>query len=243
MKISTILLLISFLWSANVFGQEFNKKINKDSLLKIVIKKLPEEKRKEFLKEYKKGNESTKEFLLFILAMPTSSKKELVANIDSNFEKINYLKTEYLKLVPKDYVVYIEFNPADNITMTKESIDLKIEHIDNIEKKLIQEWNLEYNSPKLAQMLTPLKWTGTTINYIKQMLSDANCVSIENSEITTIGFGRSGMGKYSFKLFKDNLTPEEIKEFNDGCTYIFYKNNIVLEYRGGAIGPQCFPKP
>ncbi|MGE6221326.1 hypothetical protein ACQKCH_16000 [Nubsella zeaxanthinifaciens] len=243
MKIYTFLLLASFFCSTNVFGQEFNKKINKDSLLKIVITKLPEEKKKEFLKEYKKGNESTKEFLLFMLSMPTSSKKELIANIDLNFEKINYLKTEYLKLVPKGYVVYIEFNPADNITMTKENIDLKIEYVDGKEKKIIQEWNLEYNSPKLAQMLIPLKWTSTSINSIKQMLSDANCISIENSEITTIGFARSGMGKYSFKLFNDSLTPEEINEFNDGCTYIFYKKNIVLEYGGGAIGPQCFPKP
>ena len=49
------------------------------------------------------------------------------------------------------------------------------------------------------------------------------------------------MGKYYYLVFDDNLSQNEIEEFNDGCTYIFYKNNIVLKYSGGTIGPQCFP--
>ena len=52
---------------------------------------------------------------------------------------------------------------------------------------------------------------------------------------------RSGMGKYSLKLFDIDLTNDQIKQYNDGCTYIFYKKNIVLEYGGGAVGSQCFP--
>ena len=60
----------------------------------------------------------------------------MIANIDSNFDNINILKTEYSKLVPKNYIVSIEFNPADKIIMTKESIDLKIEDTSN------KQWNL-----------------------------------------------------------------------------------------------------
>ena len=241
MKRFIISLLSSLVVTLSVFGQEFNKTINKDSLLQVILKDLAEPKKSELLKLYNEGNEQSKEFLLFMFSMPRSSKKELISNIDSNFEKISSLKTSYLKLLPKDYIVSIEFNPADKIASTKESIDLKIEHTNNKQSDLKQEWNLEYNSEKLTQMIKPLGWTNETLTIIKTLLADAKCVSIENGNITTIGFARSGMGKYFFKLFDKDLTIEQIKEYNDGCMYIFYKKNIVLEYGGGAVGSQCFP--
>lgn len=237
-----IVLFLSFFSSTiNVCGQDFNKNINKDSLFQTILKGLPENKKSELLKIYNEGDEQTKEFFLVMFSMPRSSKKELVANIDSNFDKINFLKNAYLKLVPKDYIVSIEFNPEDKISMTKESIDLKIKHTTDKQTGIKQEWNLEYNSDKLVQMLIPLKWTNETVKSIKKLLADAKCVSIQNGEITTIGFARSGMGKYFFKLFDSDLINEQIKQYNDGCTYIFYKKNIVLEYGGGAVGSQCFP--
>jgi hypothetical protein len=241
MKRFIILILSSLALTITVCGQGFNKSINKDSLLQVIIKKMPEDRKAEFLKTYNEGNEQSKEFLLFMFSMPTSSKKEMIENIDSNFNKIISLKTTYLKLVPKDYIVSIEFNPADKIASTQESIDLKIEHINTKQRDFKQEWNLEYNSKKLAQMIKPLGWTNETLTTIKKLLADAKCVSIENGKITTVGFARSGMGKYFFKLFDKDLTSEQIKQYNDGCTYIFYKTNIVLEYGGGAVGPQCFP--
>jgi len=138
-------------------------------------------------------------------------------------------------------MVSIEFNPADKITMMKETIDLKIEDTSNNQSKLTQDWNLEYHSKKLSEMIKPLGWTNETLQTVKKLLANAHCISIENGEMTTIGFARSGMGKYFFILFDNNLTDNQIKEYNDGCTYIFYKKNIVLEYGGGAIGSQCFP--
>jgi hypothetical protein len=241
MKHFAISVLSSFLVTLSVFGQEFNKTINKDSLLQVILKDLAEPKKSELLKLYNEGNEQSKEFLLVMFSMPRSSKKELISNIDSNFENISSLKASYLKLVPKDYIVSIEFNPADKIALTKESIDLRIEHTTNKQKDLKQEWNLESNSEKLTQMIKPLGWVNETLTTIKKLLADANCVSIENGNVTTIGFARSGMGKYFFKLFDTDLTNEQIKKYNDGCAYIFYKKNIVLEYGGGAIGSQCFP--
>jgi len=241
MKYFIIFLLSSFTLTNTVCGQEFNKAINKDSLLQTILKDLPEPKKSELLKMYNEGNDQTKEFFLIMFSMPRSSKKELISNIDSNFDKISLLKTAYLKLVPRDYIISIEFNPADKIASTKESIDLKIEHINNKERDFKQEWNLEYNSRKLAQMINPLGWTNATLTTIKKLLADANCVSIKNGDITTVGFARSGMGKYSFKLFDKDLSSEQIKEYTDGCTYIFHKKNIVLEYGGGAVGSQCFP--
>ena len=240
MKHAIIFLLSFLLCAINVSAQEFNKSINKDSLFKTYLKDLPEPRKSEIQKTYNEGSEKAKEFFLIMFSMPRSSKKELISNIDSNYERINFLKTAYLKLVPKDYIVSIEFNPANTIAERKESIDLKIEHISNNQSDLKQEWNLEYNSKKLAEMIRPLGWTSETLATIKKLLFNANCVSIENGNITTIGFARSGLGKYSFKLFNSDLTKEQIKQYNNGCTYIFYKKNIVLEYGGGAIGTQCF---
>ena len=236
-----IFLLSSFALTNTVCGQEFNKAINKDSLLQTILKDLPEPKKSELLKMYNEGNDQTKELFLIMFSMTRSSKKELISNIDSNFDKISLLKTSYLNLVPKDYIVSIEFNPADKIASTKESIDLGIQHKYNKQTDYKKEWNLEYNSKVLAEMITPLGWTNETLTTIKKLLADANCVSIENGDITTIGFARSGMGKYYFKLFDSDLNSDQIKQSNNGCTYIYHKKNIVLEYGGGAVGSQCFP--
>ena len=45
---------------------------------------------------------------------------------------------------------------------------------------------------------------------------------------------------YFYKLFDQQLSESEIKHYNDGCQYLYHGSNIVLEYGGGAIGPQCF---
>jgi len=47
---------------------------------------------------------------------------------------------------------------------------------------------------------------------------------------------------YSYRIFPKKLSLPEINEYNDGCIYIFYKDNIVLEFGSGAIGQYCFEK-
>ncbi|MEO1218869.1 MAG: hypothetical protein AAFY45_35390, partial [Bacteroidota bacterium] len=90
-------------------------------------------------------------------------------------------------------------------------------------------------------IISTILWNPKTLNEIKELLYKANCVSIDNGKITTIGFARSGMGKYFYKVFDNDLSDSEIEKFNDGCTYIYFKKNIVFEYGGGAVGAQCFP--
>lgn len=51
----------------------------------------------------------------------------------------------------------------------------------------------------------------------------------------------SGMDKYNHLIFDHNLTAPQMKYYNNGCEYIFYKDNIVLMYGSGAIGSPCFP--
>lgn len=236
-----LLLLVSIFCVCQVSGQGINPALNKDSLFEAMVKTLPEPRQSNMREMYKKGSDNDKELVLILLAVPESSKKKLIDNVDSNYTRINYLRREYEKLVPKNCIVTIEFKAASKIMDTPETIDLFIDKNDGQGLPREQEWDLEYNAPRLAEMLKTLNWNLQTIKKIKQLLDDAHCISIKNDSVTTIGFARSGMGKYSYKLFDHDLTAEEVKQYNNGCYYIYYKKNIVLEYGGGAIGSQCFP--
>jgi hypothetical protein len=224
------------------YSQKFNKNIDKDSLLQVILKSLPEENREYVKTTYDEGNEETKEFLLFMLSMPRSSKKELIENYEQRFVEIERLKKEYSILVPDSMIVSIEFNPSERIMNSPESIDLKIYRKHSKSNSVIaQEWNLSKDSKQLSDLLKIVGWNQNTLTNIKALLDAANCISIENEKNTSIGFARSGMGKYYYVVFDKALSPKEKEEFNDGCTYQFYRDNIVLEYGGGAVGPQCFP--
>jgi hypothetical protein len=245
MKQKILVIALLFLgFVKTTFSQEFNKNIDKDSLFTTILKDIPEEKREEFKKIYEEGNEQSKDFLLFMLSMPRSSKKELVDNYENKAKAITTLKNEYAKLVPDSLFVSIEFNPENKIISTPESIDLKIYRKNPNGRSTVvkQEWNLERKSDQLNEMLTLLDWNQNTVNKIKRLLDSANCISIENaSNTTSIGFTRSGMGKYFYLVFNENLTVNEIERYNDDCIYIYYKDNIVLEYGSGATGSLCFP--
>ena len=240
------LLVVSFATSMlTIKAQEFNKNINKDSLLRIIINRFPEEKRKEYMETYNESSEEIKEFFLFMFSMPQSSKQELIDNYEKNLNQIIRLKDEYQKFVPENYSVFIEFNPKNIIINTEESIDLIIytkKGMNDNWEFVYQGWNLKYDSPELTAQIGKVGWNMETVIKIKDLLLQANCISIENGEITAIGFARSGLGKYSYKIFNSDLTEKEISEYNDKCTYIYYKDNVVLEYEGGAIGAQCFPE-
>ncbi len=258
MKQSAIIITI-FILGLNVNAQvyKFRDNIDKDSLFAVSVQRFPEEKRVEFKKMYKEGKEEEKEFLLFMISMPNSSKKELINNYNKKKGEISNLKEEYYKLVPDKYFVYIEFEPASKIFTVPEQITIKIYKIkndkinidtnevqinDNLEV-ISQNWNLNPDSKELEDIIKSIGWSKQTLSEIKILLNNANCVSIENgSDNTTIGFARSGMGKYSYKIFNNQLTENQKREYNNGCEFIYYKDNVVLEYGGGAIGPQCFEK-
>jgi hypothetical protein len=241
MKSLKILILPFLLSSFSLYAQLPIRKLNLDSLYKVALQNLPEDRRKEFIDDYNSADEKGKEFLAFMAAMPRSSKAALTKNIDTNYKNIDNLKKEYYKLVPAHYIVSIEFNPPDHIMKDNENIDLCIISDKDNETTTTQDWGLDYHSAKLDSMLTMIGWNYETLKKIKSLLMAAHCVSVENGKVCTIGFARSGMGKYSYELFDKDLTADEIKRNNDDCDFIFYRNNIVLEYGGGAVGPQCFP--
>ncbi|PQJ16669.1 hypothetical protein BST99_13915 [Aureicoccus marinus] len=247
--IAIIICLI--LTTAKIKAQDytFRKNIDKDSLFHASIKFIPEQKQKEFRKMYKDGNDQEREFILFMISMPRSSKEELIKNYEDKQAEISNLKIEYLKYVPENHIIDIEFKPESKILNVPEQIKIKIykTSINNETKEksvevVSQNWNLKPNSDELKKVIESINWTDETLKEVKNLLTKANCISIKNGNITTIGFARSGMGKYSYKIFDENLNSDKIETYNNGCEYIFYKDNIVLEYGGGAVGPQCFEK-
>ncbi len=229
----------------NVNAQELTQKISQDSLLELATKEMSESKKKAFLEAYRLGNEQDKELLLVMGLMPRSSKAKLIQNIDSNYAQIAHLKTAFLKMLPPNTEVSIEFAPANEIFNTKETIDFSIRQILNKEIKYDKEWHLELNSEKLNKMLSKIQWNNEIIMQLKALLAAAHCISIENGEnVLSIGFARSGLGEYGYKLLDTPFADmkESLKSYyNNGCNYIFYKQNIILEYMSGALGGICFP--
>ncbi|AUC75523.1 hypothetical protein [Olleya sp. Bg11-27] len=225
---------------------KFNQKIDKDSLFQVVIKKVHPTKVEELTKVFNEGNNPEKEFLLMVLSMNKSSKSEQINNLKINEDNIKKLIKEYSDLVPDSLIVYIEFNPKDIVLSTEKSIDLRI-YSNRINEnggtdQIFRESNLPYNSEVLLEQIKILGWNEKTLMDIKSLIDIANCSSIKNGEISTVGFARSGMGKYSYKFLKNDLNKEEQAKYNDGCSYIYYERNIVLEFGGGAVGQQCFEK-
>jgi len=158
------------------------------------------------------------------------SKKDLIENYNLKSKEItevrNYIKTT----TPDNKAVMIEFDGNQKLVYFHVTVDDR------------RDWNYDLliNSPKTDSLLHKLGWTQETLSTLKSKLDNANCISVESGEPCTIGYQRSGMGMYHYKIFNQTLNDSLKKQYNDGCTYIYYKDNVVLEYGGGAIGRQCF---
>lgn len=166
------------------------------------------------------------------------SVSELKENFYNKQSEIYELRNYYNSIVPKDRFVEIEFDDKNTLgrfgIMTVDSITGRSG------KSLFLDWDLKTDSEKVDSLLKTINWTKKTLKEIKSRLDNANCIEIESGEPTKIGFKRSGMGMYFFNVFKNPIPDSLIINYNDSCTYIYVNKNLVLEYGGGAIGPQCF---
>ena len=159
------------------------------------------------------------------------SKEDLVNNYKSKTKELLDLKEFIDKNVPTNKSVDIEFDGDKKFFFF---------HVDD-NGIYDNNWDLKFNSKKVDTLLAKLHWTRKTLTTIKEKLNAANCISVSSGEPCNIGFQRSGMGKYYYNLFTTPIDDKLISKYNDSCKYIFYTKNVVLEYGGGAIGPQCFP--
>ena len=163
------------------------------------------------------------------------SVSELKENFYSKEVEIRELKKYYNSIVPPDKFIEIEFE--NNKTLFRFGIQ-DINQKTN--ETLFLGWSIKTNSAKMDSLLNTIGWTQNHLKELKKKLDNANCIQIESGEPTKIGFKRAGMGQYSFVVF-NNPIPDSLKNYyNDSCRYILAGEKLVLEYGGGAIGPQCF---
>jgi len=171
-------------------------------------------------------------YVIYIFAQfDSSSYKDLTENYEQKSKEIFELKTFINSVVPANRLVDIEFD--DNNT-------LSIFHV-TVDGNYDSNWDIETNSDKADTLLQKLGWTTETLKTLKDKLDKANCISVASGDPCQIGFHRSGMGKYFYNLFNRPIADSLKTSYNDSCTYILYKDNVVLEWGGGAIGNQCFP--
>ena len=213
-----------------------------DSVFALLIKKIPKPNRVKF-KEFFDAMTDKERSFFYLMSLPVSSKKELIQNIDSNYINIKATIILFKELIPSEMEIRIQFNPPDKQPNTGESIDLSCSRNAKSGDRtlLFQEWNVGISSKELDSILIQINMNKTQLEKLRVALLKAHCISIENSDPVEVGFARSGMGLYSYLIFDRNLKDSEKKHYNNGCEYIYYKDNIVLEFEIGAVGSPCFP--
>jgi hypothetical protein len=157
------------------------------------------------------------------------SKEDLIENYELKKNEIQEIKKFIDSKIPSKTYLSIEFK----------NNQIEILHL---KKNDIYEnnWNIPINSKKIDSILSEIGWTKTDLKNLKHKLHNANCISVSSGSPLTIGWQRSGMGKYFYKIFDQNLNDSIKALYDEGCNYDYYKDNIVLEYGGGAFGRQCF---
>ncbi len=158
------------------------------------------------------------------------SKEDLIKNYIANTKAIDDLKNYVSKAIPSNKSVDIEFDGDNSLAYFHVIVDGGYD----------SNWNIKLGSRKVDTLLNELGWTRKDLSTLKEKLNNANCISVKSGEPFTIGCQRSGMGMYSYKLFNHSLSDSLKRKYNDGCNYLYYKENVVLEYGGGFMGPQCF---
>jgi hypothetical protein len=159
------------------------------------------------------------------------SKQELIDNYNAKAKEIFALKGYIDSVVIAPVSVAIEFDGNNKL--------LYFHVVDS--GNYDSNWDLKLNSTKVDTLLIKLNWTKETLSTLKAKLDDANCISISSGEPCNIGWQRSGMGMYFYNIFNKPILDSLKNTYNDSCQYILFSEKIVLQYKGGAIGPDCFP--
>jgi hypothetical protein len=176
--------------------------------------------------------------LIILIAFGAFDKDYSVSELKDNFYshevEIRELKRYYNSIVPPNKFIEIEFRD-DKTTGRFGIYDTETETVTQF-----LGWDIEIAGNTMDSLLNTIGWTRNQIIELKKKLDTANCIGIKSGEPATIGFKRCRFGMYSFNVF-DEAIPDSLKSsYNDGCTYRLAGEKLVLEYGGGAVGPQCF---
>ncbi|AJW62617.1 hypothetical protein VO54_01135 [Elizabethkingia miricola] len=254
MKKIFLLFIILLINSYTLQAQQklvFNPKINKDSLYSTLEPIFPESQRAAYREAFHSSDEEGKEYILLVLYNAQKGGKEyLITNFETYKIQIAKLRSQYEKLNFNKYIVTTFYNesslflPSSHIRITIEKIkegylnDEILDHGENLD--LVGSYSGENeNSPEIKKALTLLKWNAETLTKMKTLIQEANVLSIRNGNPVRIEVHPNLNTMFSYKIYRENLNRQQIIEYNDGCNYVYYKDNIVL-YNGASEGVLCF---
>uniref|UniRef100_UPI002631E88E hypothetical protein n=1 Tax=uncultured Tenacibaculum sp. TaxID=174713 RepID=UPI002631E88E len=149
-----------------------------------------------------------------IFTGPSYNKQDLIDNFERKKNEIIEVKKFIDSKTPFETYISIEF----------ENGELGIFHVEK-NGNYESNWNLDIDSKKTDSLLTVINWTKNDLKNLKDKLDKANCISVSSGNPTTVGWQRSGMGKFSYGIFNQNTKDSLINQYNDGCTSIYYKDN------------------
>lgn len=176
--------------------------------------------------------------------------KELVENYENKSNEI-YELVDYVKQnTPDEYVVYLEYEKKNKIDFfvgkkVKVGTHLRFEW-------LFMAWSYHIKTPykdntdgrkkKISynEAMRLLNWNDETLHQIFELLKEANCISFETGEPFSVGYARSGMGKYLYNFFEKPIPEGHKARWNDKENFVLYNERVVLEYGAGAGGRQVF---
>lgn len=236
MRLPFLLFILAF-YSNSIHGQVFNSKYDLDSVYQSLS--VPNQEQYDSL--YNSSDSEFKEFIVFMLTMPRSSQAELVENYQRKNEEIAALTSYFKSIVPDSVSVSIEFSPENEVWSMPASLDFFIRKPNSNQRH--GNWNLEYGDAELDSLLGELGWNYQTLEDLMGYLDRANCISIEYDEYYSVGYSRSGMGMYFYRIYEQALTQAELDQLVDDCILRYYSDSVLLEYGSGAIGSLCFPDP
>lgn len=160
------------------------------------------------------------------------------------------LRSYYEKLNFNKYIVTVSYG-ENPLFLPSSYIKISIDKIKEgylNDEILDRRQNLEYINQysgewKLIEIksFSILKWNTKTLTELKALIKDANVKSIRNGNPTQIEVHPNLSAMYSYKIYRENLNRQQIIEYNDGCNYIHYKDNIVL-HNGAPEGVLCFER-
>ncbi len=102
-------------------------------------------------------------------------------------------------------------------------------------------WSADIKDSKFDSLIHTVGWSKSKLEKVEELLDESDCIEIELGNPAKVTYRFSGLARFSYNIFSTPLTTSQITQYNDSCRYIYYQPTVVLEFGGGAVGPQCFP--
>lgn len=173
-------------------------------------------------------------FLIFLLSCNIFENEkgytiqDAIDNFNKNEEDFNKLVTYYHLNTRKDRMIFLGLGKKANHFDI--GIGLPEGKIDN-EFSSIGVSDLKLDSNKADSLLLVLGWNKQTVESLLDMLKKVNCVNITSGDPVRLDCKYNGIGVFSYLIFDEPLSDNEIFYFRKGkSTNPAIRNNVVITY-------------